>query len=405
MRLLVCDVEGTIFKAHFQINGTDYPSTMWQPIAAKLGEAALEEEKKTHEKWDNKEYNHYLDWVKATIDIHKKYSLKKDDFNNLINKAQYNDGVVEFFNNLNRKEWLPVLISYGFQNLIRRAQNDLDIEYGFGACEYFFDEYGYLQNYNLQPSDFEGKIHFLDTLIKTFNLNKKKDWVFIGDGKNDEAIAKIAPIAFGINPHEKLKAINGLIKIKSFMDVFYYIENVENNEQKVEGNTIAIKEITPKQTTDEICRLNRQIISLKKYNRKLKQKLNDQKGKIESRDKIIRITVDRVDYEKTPRVSLPELIKGIRVVFLGLDENKENFRRLKSFSDLRVIAGMKNNFDTAIIKNADFLFIYKNCITHSDIEHALSEASVLPCCYLLEPTNNELLENALANVLYRYIYE
>lgn len=49
MKLLVCDVEGTIFKAKFKIDGTDYPSTMWQPIAALLGEAAIEEERKTHE--------------------------------------------------------------------------------------------------------------------------------------------------------------------------------------------------------------------------------------------------------------------------------------------------------------------------------------------------------------------
>lgn len=66
---------------------------------------------------------------------------------------------------------------------------------------------------------------------------------------------------------------------------------------------------------------------------------------------------------------------------------------------------MKNNFDSAAIQNADFLFVYKNCITHSDVAHALSETSSLPCCYLLEPTNNELIENAMGNVLYRYIYE
>ncbi|MCD4722914.1 MAG: hypothetical protein K8S13_24110 [Desulfobacula sp.] len=32
-KLLVCDVEGTIFQAKFKIDGTDYASTMWQPIA------------------------------------------------------------------------------------------------------------------------------------------------------------------------------------------------------------------------------------------------------------------------------------------------------------------------------------------------------------------------------------
>ena len=72
MKLFVCDVEGTIFKATMKIEGTDYPSTMWQPIAYNLGEAAVREEKETHDKWDNLEYSNYLEWVKATIDIHRK---------------------------------------------------------------------------------------------------------------------------------------------------------------------------------------------------------------------------------------------------------------------------------------------------------------------------------------------
>lgn len=56
MKLLVMDVEGTLFKATMKIDGTDYPSTMWQPIAYALGEAAMEEERRSHEKWDNLEY-------------------------------------------------------------------------------------------------------------------------------------------------------------------------------------------------------------------------------------------------------------------------------------------------------------------------------------------------------------
>lgn len=407
MKLLVCDVEGTIFKAKYKFDGTDYPSTMWQPIAALLGEAAIEEERKTHQKWDNLEYNNYLEWVKATIEIHRKYSLKKDDFNGLIKKAEYNEGVVEFFNNLNRNEWIPVLISGGFQNLIRRAQNELDIEYGFGACEYFFDDYGYLENYNIQPSDFDGKIHFLNTLINNFKLNRKSDWVFIGDGKNDEAIAKIAPMAFGINAHEKLKAVDGLIEIKSFMDVLPYIEKMNGQiSEKISLNKDHLNESNkPKSHTDDIGRLNQRIIQLRQENQKLKQKINDQKGKREKRERIIKINVLPMDYEKTPRVSLTDLLKGIRVVFLGLDENKGNFKRVKAFSNLQVIAGMKNNFDAEVIRNADFLFVYKNCIKHSDVVHAISSVSSLPCCYLSEPTNKELLENAMANVLYRYIYE
>lgn len=404
MKLLVCDVEGTIFKSSYKIEGTDYASTMWQPIAKILGEAAIEEEKRTHLKWENQEYVSYLDWVKASITIHKNYSLKMSDFEELVKSAEYNEGVFEFFKKLDRKEWMPVLISGGFQNLIRRAQHELDIEYGFGACEYFFDDQGYLEHYSIQPSDFEGKIHFLELLLNTHKLNKKTDWVFIGDGKNDESIAKIAPLAFGINPHEKLKSIDNLIEIKSFMDIIPHIEGIGNWENK--GNKI-LKEnlVISSKTYDDISRLNKMVITLKAENRKLKQKLNDIKGKVATKESKIKIPITKLDYEKTPRLPLPELLKGLKVVFLGLNEECLAFQRLAKFKDLHVIAGMKNNIDNSVIKNADFLFIYKNCIKHSDVENACKGASTPPCCYLGESTNSDLISNALANVLYRYIYE
>lgn len=148
-RFLVMDVEGTIFKATFKLHGVDYKSTLWQPIARELGDAAMDEENNMAQKYEQGGYDTYLDWVKATIDMHKRYSLKKDVFDRLVDSAEYNTGVEEFFDNLNRNEWIPVLISGGFQNLIRRAENELDIEYGFGACEYYFDDRGYLVSHNI----------------------------------------------------------------------------------------------------------------------------------------------------------------------------------------------------------------------------------------------------------------
>ena len=408
MKFFVCDVEGTIFKAKIKIEGTDYLSTMWQSIAVALGDAAVQEEKISHEKWDNLEFDNYLEWVRATIEIHRKYGLKKDTFDALIKSAEYNEGVEEFFNELNRQDYIPVLISGGFQNLIRRAQNELDIEYGFGACEYNFDEYGYLANYSLQPSDFKGKIHFLDTLFKAFKkLNKKTDWIFVGDGKNDVDIAKQAPLAFGINPHDKLKAVNGLIEINSFMDILPYLDNALNQTKNeilnIQAGDIS-KNKSKKHANDEDT-LKQKVFRLERDIRTLKQKLSDQKGKAEKKQHAPQISINELDYVNIPRKSLDEILKDLKVVFLGMDENSAEFLRLNNIQGLRIIPGMKNNIDTRIIQNADFLFIYKNCITHSDIWHACNGASTPPCCFLLEHSNKKLLENAMANVLYRYIYK
>jgi len=194
VKLLVCDVEGTIFKASYRIDGTQYASTMWQPLAARLGEGAIQAEKETHEKWEKGHYRNYSEWVEATIAIHKDFSLHRDTFHGLIAEAEYHDGVEEFFKGLDRKKYIPVLVSGGFQELITRAQKELKINHGFGACEYFFDDIdGRLSGHSLKPCDFEGKYHYVENLFKTYNITNR-DWVFVGDGKNDVPIARKATL-------------------------------------------------------------------------------------------------------------------------------------------------------------------------------------------------------------------
>lgn len=408
-RFLVMDVEGTIFKATFKLHGVDYKSTLWQPIARELGEPAMDEENLMAQKYENGEYASYLEWVKATIEMHQRYTLKKSVFDKLVESAEYNTGVEEFFMNLNRNEWIPVLISGGFQNLIRRAENELDIEYGFGACEYYFDSNGYLSSFNLQPCDFEGKINFLNILINDFKMNRKTDWVFVGDGKNDVPIARIAPKAFGITPHEDLKQVEGLVEIQSFMDLLPYLDEIAHVDTAEKKSTeTAVKEAySPKETPkDDVAKLHMQIADLKRQVRDLKQKNNDLTFKAQKKDiqKKAEIPVSEIDYKRTPRLDLSELTKGLKVVFLGLDKHYDSCQRIASRGDITVIPAGKNNFDQKIVANADFLFVYKNCISHSDFYHACS-GQVPAYCFLSEPTNQEMLENALANVLYRFIYE
>lgn len=208
MKLLVCDVEGTIFKANYRIKGTDFASTMWQPLAQRLGDDAVAEELETHKKWDNEEYSSYMEWVEATAEIHKRRKLHVSIFEGLIDEAEYNDGVIEFFSRLDRKKYIPVLVSGGFQELVRRAQRELNIKYGYGACEYHFDrETGFLASYTMTPCDFDGKFQYVNALFPIYNLRPNKDWVFIGDGKNDIHIANQAPVKYGINCHPELAKV------------------------------------------------------------------------------------------------------------------------------------------------------------------------------------------------------
>lgn len=250
MKLLVCDVEGTIFKAKYKIEGTDFASTMWQPLAHKLGIAATSAELLTHRKWENNEYSNYIEWIEDTVEIHKFHKLHKDVFNSLIAEAEYNDGVVEFFHKLDRKKYIPVLVSGGFQELVRRAQTELNIKYGYGACEYYFDtNTGYLSSHTMTPCDFEGKHQYVSALFTVYNLNPNKDWIFIGDGKNDIHIASKAPLSYGINSHPELEKIVDF-NAKCFNEL--YSQLIQDEDISIldetdfvydeETNSIALKE-------------------------------------------------------------------------------------------------------------------------------------------------------------------
>lgn len=206
VKLLVCDVEGTLFDSEVALPGTSLTSTVWQGVAVLLGDAAVQEEVKTHRSWDDGAYRSYLDWMKATVEIHQKYALTEVQFRSVIDNARYNDGVGEFFLSLDRAEFEPVLVSGGFRSLALRAQRDFGINHAFTACDYIFGDDGQLVGANLLPCDFDGKIDFIELMLREYQLTDS-DWVFIGDGANDRPIAERAPLSIGYRPHPDLRDV------------------------------------------------------------------------------------------------------------------------------------------------------------------------------------------------------
>ena len=236
--LIVCDIEGTIFQAKYKIQGTDYASSMWQPIAHALGSKAENDEFETHLKWKNKEYENYIDWVKATVAIHKKYKLRKETFQRLIDEAEYMPGVVEFFKKLDREKFIPVFITGGFMELARRAKNELKVDSAdiYAACNYIFDAYGNLVDVDIKSSDFDDKITCVKEKLDFYGLSIDEDWIFIGDGKNDVYIAEMAPYSFGINAHKELKKVVAQ-PIDNFMEAFEDINAFYDIINTAKGST------------------------------------------------------------------------------------------------------------------------------------------------------------------------
>lgn len=227
--LLVLDVEGTLFDSDVHLPGTEINSTIWQAIAKVLGEEAQQEEICTHRKWTNGEYASYLDWMRDTVDIHLRHGLQEDTFKELIQSASYNPGVEEAMTNLNRSRYEPVLITGGFLELARRAQIDFGINHVFAACEYYFNEHGELSSYNLLPCDFEGKIDFIELMLREYEMGSDQ-WIFIGDGKNDVPIARRAPKSVGFRPDPELETVVDE-SIDDFGQLLQVLDTEEQNSE------------------------------------------------------------------------------------------------------------------------------------------------------------------------------
>lgn len=206
MKLLVMDVEGTLFRTNVRLPGTTIDSTIWQSIANALGPDAVEQEVETHRVWESGGYRSYLNWMKATVAIHRKFGLTQSVFQQLIRSAEYNPGVTETLPQINQAHYPMILVSGGFRELAARAQKDFKIEHAFAACEYLFDSSRRLAHYNLLPCDFEGKLDFIQIMLREYGLDGS-DWLFVGDGLNDVPIAKASPMSIGFRPHPELRKI------------------------------------------------------------------------------------------------------------------------------------------------------------------------------------------------------
>lgn len=221
-------MEGTLFKKIYKNSKGNTAPSAWTLIAEYLGKEALKEENKTKDKWNNGEFAGYVEWMENTIKIHKKYGLNKIFFDNVISKIQYYPGVKETFKEFKKAGLRMALISGGFKAQADRAQKDLKIDHAFSACEYFWDEKGNLIHWNLLPSDYEGKLDFMNLIMKEHGL-KKEECAFIGDGKNDIPFAKAVGLSIAFNAAPELQkvsthSINQPEGKEDFREVLKYIK-------------------------------------------------------------------------------------------------------------------------------------------------------------------------------------
>jgi len=118
------------------------------------------------------------------------------------------------------------LISGGFRQLASRAQSDFDIRHSFAACDYEFQN-GQLTSYNLLPCDFEGKLGFVQLMLRAYRFDHD-DWVFVGDGANDVPIAERAPLSIGFQAHDSLRNV-ATVCVESFSEITSVLGNLSRS--------------------------------------------------------------------------------------------------------------------------------------------------------------------------------
>jgi len=202
-KLLIFDVENVLitpFRHHH--------SYFMNAIAHALSPGAVQDELAGKQKYKNKEpgYKTYADWTRETIYMHQKHKLTKTLLDQVINRAEYRDGVEKFFEHLDRDKYIPILNSGTCQELIGRMVVDLGIpcDDTFSAFKYGFNKNGQIERDLLiiNARSPKGTHEFIQIALRKYGLNDN-DWIYVHNGYENER-AKSAPVSICVNPDAEI---------------------------------------------------------------------------------------------------------------------------------------------------------------------------------------------------------
>lgn len=207
-RIIFMDLEGTLLKKDYSLENGKVAPSAWTVLARRLGEDCYLEEERSKDKWLRGEYSGYVEWMRDTITIHKKYGLTRSVFDEVINSAELMPAAGGAVAEFKRCGCVTAIISGGFKASADIVQRQLKIDHALSGCDYFFDEHtGLIEHYNLLPSDEEGKVDFMRLIAKEHGV-KESECAFVGDGKNDVSLAMTVGCSVAFNAQEELRRVS-----------------------------------------------------------------------------------------------------------------------------------------------------------------------------------------------------
>ena len=207
IRMLFTDMEGTLFEkqqVRLRTGDPSYPHSLWSRLMYELGEEALKEDAGTILKWEAGRYRSYLEWVDESVMILQKHGLSQELFERTLAGIQYNPGVQETFGVLHVHGIKTAIVTGGFYEQARRAQQDLRITHAYAAVDLFWSGDGSIAHWNMFPSDYEGKVDFVRLIMREYGFSRQ-ECGFVGDGKNDALVAREVGISFAYQAHPELR--------------------------------------------------------------------------------------------------------------------------------------------------------------------------------------------------------
>jgi phosphoserine phosphatase len=206
-RLMFFDLEGTLLKKAYHLDNGKVAPSAWTLLAEALGPECLAEEEVTKDRWQRREYPGYVEWMRDTIRIHKKYGLKRKTFDEVMNSVEIMPNAGKAFDVLRTNRTITAVITGGFKALADRVQRELKIDHAFAGCEYFFDPAsGEIEHFNLLPSDEKGKVQFMRLTAEEHGISEH-ECAFVGDGKNDVLLAQAVGFSIAFNAQEDLRRV------------------------------------------------------------------------------------------------------------------------------------------------------------------------------------------------------
>jgi len=224
IKLFFLDMEGTLVSKQRVLGAhKDHGNSLWSRIFYELGEEALHEDLVNAGRFEAGDYNSYMDFAAESIEIMKRYGLRRSLFERLIEETALNPGVKEAISEMHKMGIKTAIISGGFFEQAEKIQTELLISHAYASTRIYWNDDGSLRHANNLPADYEAKVDFVELLRREYNFTLE-ECAFVGDGKNDVQIVSHVGTSFAFEAHQSLKQAATHV-IEDFCEIVPLLDN------------------------------------------------------------------------------------------------------------------------------------------------------------------------------------